>query len=318
MAHLDRAACRERRRADDRGDLAGADRRHAAGDGRAAAGHRGSARGGAAARASEAQQLRAGHRQRSGAQRVERRERAADAAQRGAVLAAALAAAHVAARAPRGLDAAVVARGQVVADLGAVGVARLSGLDEPDPRPHQQRLDGRHRDVERPGEVGVRHAVYLAHQQGRALVLGQPPDVLHELGQVLAPLRLLERVVQRLARDLEHVGRRWDGPAHVVDAAVVGDAVEPGADVDVALIGPQRSVRAYEDVLQHVLGVLARSRAHHLPDVGEQPLAVAVVDDAEGLLAAGPEEREQLLVRAQAKQRRAERQSRESHRCVNC
>ena len=149
-------------------------------------------------------------------------------------------------------------------------------------------------------------------------MLGQPPDVLHELGQVLAALGLLDRVVQRLARDLEHVGRRRHRAPHVVDAAVVGDAVEPRAQVHVARVGPQRPVRAHEDVLQHVLGVLARRRAQHLTDVGEQPLAVAVVDDAEGLLATGPEEREQLLVRTQAEQRRAEGQPCQSHRCVNC
>ena len=82
------------------------------------------------------------------------------------------------ARAARGLHAAVVAVEQVDADLVAVGVARLGGLDEPDPRAHEQRLDGRDRDVERAGEVGVGHAVDLAHQQRRALLLGQPADVL--------------------------------------------------------------------------------------------------------------------------------------------
>ena len=51
--------------------------------------------------------------------------------------------AHVPARAAGGLHAAVVGAEQVVADLGAVGVARLGGLDEPDPRAHEQRLDRR-------------------------------------------------------------------------------------------------------------------------------------------------------------------------------
>ena len=147
-------------------------------------------------------------------------------------------------------------------------------------------------------------------------MLGQPADVVHELGQVLAPLGLLDRVVQRLARDLEHVGRRRHRAPQVVDAAVVGDAVEPRAQVHVAVVGAQRAVGAHEDVLQHVLGVLARAGAQHLAHVGEQPLAVAVVDDAERLLAAGAEQRQQLLVRAQAQQRRAERQSCQAHRCV--
>ena len=64
------------------------------------------------------------------------------AAQRGAVLAAAGAVAHVAAGAAGRPHAAVVGDEQVLADLGAVGVARLGGLDEPDARAHEQRLDG--------------------------------------------------------------------------------------------------------------------------------------------------------------------------------
>ena len=78
---------------------------------------------------------------------------------------------------PGRLHAAVVGREQVGADLGAVGVARLGGLDEADARAHEQRLDGRDRDVERAGEVGVGHAVDLAHEQRRALLLGQAADV---------------------------------------------------------------------------------------------------------------------------------------------
>ena len=147
---------------------------------------------------------------------------------------------------------------------------------------------------------------------------GSRPTSRDELGEVLAALGLLDRVVQRLARDLEDVGGRRDRAAQVVDAAVVGDAVQPGAQVDVALVGAQRAVGADEDVLQHVLGVLARAGAQHLAHVGEQPLAVAVVDDAERLVAAGAEQREQLLVGAQAQQRRAERQPGQAHRCVQC
>src|SRR5439155_10961466 len=56
-----------------------------------------------------------------------------------------------------------------------------------------------------------------------------------------------------------------------------------------------------EHVLECVLGVLARSR-QHLARVGEQPLAVAVVDDPEGLFAAGPEQGDELLVGAQPEQ----------------
>ena len=101
------------------------------------------------------------------------------------------------------------------------------------------------------------------------------------------------------------------GPAQLVDAAVVGDAVEPGAHVHRAVVGAQGAVGAHEHVLQHVLGVLARAGREHLAHVGEQPLAVAVVDDAERLVVAGAEQRDELLVGAQAQQRAAEREAAE-------
>ena len=254
---LDGAAGGERGRARDGGDLAGGGAAHggrAAGS-RSAAG-RCAARGGSAA--ADAEQLR-GERRGAGAG-AEGGEARAHPAQRGAVLAAAVALAHVAAGAAGRLDAAVVGGDQVVADDGAVGAAGLGGLDEPEPRAHEQRLDGRDGDVERGGEVGVGHAVDLAHQQRRALLVGEAADVGDQAAQVLAPLRVLERVVQRGPRHLEHVGGGRHRAAQVVDAAVVGDAVEPRADVDRALVGAQGAERAHEDVLQHVLRILARLR----------------------------------------------------------
>ena len=76
-------------------------------------------------------------------------------------------------------------------------------------------------------------------------------------------------------------------PAQVVDAAVVGDAVQPRAHVHRARVGAQRAVGAHEHVLQHVLGVLTRAGAQHLAHVGEQALAVAVVDHPERVVVAG-------------------------------
>ena len=65
------------------------------------------------------------------------------------------------------------------------------------------------------------------------------------------------------------------------------------------------AVGAHEDVLQRVLGVGPRA-GEHLARVGEQPRAVAVVDDAEGLVVAGAEEGDELLVGAQAQKRSAQ------------
>src|SRR5262249_17455944 len=93
--------------------------------------------------------------------------------------------------------------------------------------------------------------------------------------------------------------RRW--PAQMVDAAVVGDAVEPRAQDDRAVVGAQRRVGAQEHVLEGVLGVRARP-GQHLPRVREQALAVAVMNDAERLLAARAKQSHELVVRPQAKQ----------------
>ena len=315
MLDLDSAAGGDRRRADDRGHLAGGPGREAAArHGRAAAAG-GRAAGGGTATAEDPEHL-GRERQRADADGRERGERAAHAAQRGAVLRAAVARAHVLARAAGGLHTAVVGAQQVGLDLGAVGVAGLGGLDEPDAGAHQQRLDGGDGDVQRVRQVGVGHAVDLAHQQRRALLLGQVADVGDEPTQVVAALGLLDRVVQRLARDLEDLGRGRDRPAQMVDAAVVRDAVQPCAHVHLAVVVAQRAVRSHEHVLQHVLGVLARARGQHLAYVREQALPVAVMNDPERLVVARAERRDQLLVGAEAEQTPAEGEPAQT--CCGC
>ena len=153
------------------------------------------------------------------------------------------------------------------------------------------------------GEVGVGEALELADDQRRALLLGQRVEVGDEPPQVLAALGLGDRV-GAAGEQLVGLQRRRGRAAHVVDAAVVGDAVEPRPHGDVALAGAQGAVGAQEDVLHDVLGLGVP--AQHVAHVGEQALVVAVVERAERVLAAGAEEREQLLVGAQAQQRRGQ------------
>ena len=210
------------------------------------------------------------------------------------------------ARAAARLDAAVVRPQQVGLDLGAVGVTGLGGLHEAHASADQQGLDRGDRHVECVGEVGVRHAVHLAHQEGGALLLRELADVGDELAEIVAALGLLDRVVQRLARHVEDLGRGRDRTAQMVDAAVVGDAVEPRAHVHLTVVVAQRPVGAHEDVLQHVLRVLPGTGGQHLAHVGEQPLAIAVVKDPERFVVATAERRDQLLVRAQTQQPTAE------------
>ena len=310
VLELDSAAGGDHRRGEQRrdvpdGDEAGADTRgarsrspaHRRGGPRA----RGSAatgRGRPAARAAaDAEHVRE-HAQRTD-RRHQRRELAADAAYLAAELAARGAVVHVPAGETAGTHAAVMGDYQLLADLRASRVTRFARLGEADPRAHEQRLDGGDRHAERAGDVGVRHPAEFAHQQRRALLLGQPPHVLDQPPQRFALLSLGNGVVGASAEDPEHLGRRWDRSTQLVHAAVVRNAVQPCAERQLTVRGAQARVSAHEDVLQRVLGVLPRAR-QHLPRVREQPLPVAVVDDAERLLVTVAEQRHELFVGAQS------------------
>ena len=117
----------------------------------------------------------------------QRRQLAADAAQAVTELTASGAVAHVSPGGRARTDAAVVRERQLLADLRARGVARDQRLGERDPRAHQQRLDGGDRDAERLGHVVVGHPAELAHQERRALVIGQPAHVGDQPLERLAP-----------------------------------------------------------------------------------------------------------------------------------
>ena len=104
--------------------------------------------------------------------------------------------------------------------------------------------------------------------------------------------------MHRRAQELQHLGRGWRGTPELVDAAVVRDAIEPGAEGELAIGGAQPGVRPDEDVLERVLGVLAVDE--HLARVGEQPLSVAIVDDPERVVVTGAEQGDQLFIGTQA------------------
>ena len=234
--------------------------------------------------------------------RDERREPAADSPQIVAELAAAGAIAHVTPCHPIRTAPPVVREDQLLANLRARGVTRLQGLRQPQPRAHQQRLDRGDAHAERASHVRIGHTAKLAHQQGRPLLIGEPAYVRDQASQRLALVGLRDRIVHGRAQQLDHFGRWRRRTAELVDAAVVRDAIEPGPQRQLAVVGPQPRVRADEDVLEGILGVLAVRK--HLPRVGEQTLAVAIVDDPEGVFLAGAKQRHELLVGAQAEKSR--------------
>ena len=309
------------RRRDQRRDMAGG-RRHEAGRDRAAGtepgGGRDAACRGCATGRGTATATAAGRRPTAGdaelGEDAERRddgsdrmELTADAADRMPEVPAAFAIVEVPAGGRRRADAAVVAVGDLVTDLCAGRLPRLERGGERNACADEDRFDGRHRHAQRVGELGVAHPRQLAHQQRGALLVGQAANVLDQARERLALLGGRDRVGDRAGGGtLDRRRRDRHRPADLIDAAVVGDAIQPCAEGEIAVARPQPVVRLEEHVLERVLGVLPRRR-QHLAGVGEQPGPVAVVDDPEGLVVPGTEERYELIVRAESKPRRAER-----------
>jgi hypothetical protein len=226
--------------------------------------------------------------------------------------------AHVLASVRIGPPATVVRGGDLVADQAAVGVARLRRLHQPHPCPDQQRLERRDGDAHRARDLGIGHAAQLAHEQRRALLLGEAANVGDQPPQRIALLGLGDRVVVGRAQEDHDLRRRRTGPAQLIDAAVVGNAEQPCAQGEPLVARPQPGVGADEYVLERVLGVL--TPREHLARVGEQPLVIALVDRAERLLVAGAKQRDQLVVRTKTKQRGPDRDPGpgECRRCLEC
>ncbi len=89
--------------------------------------------------------------------------------------------------------------------------------------------------------------------------------------------------------------------AQVVEAAVARDPIEPRAHVDLALVREDRVEGSREDLLQHVLGILAR--AEHVPAEGVQARLVARDERFERSVVAATHERDQAFVRLETEQR---------------
>ncbi len=259
---------------------------------------------GAAARAARAGQLRCDQSldQEDRPQWRQRREPTGRRAQVLAVRRALGAAPGVVAHRAGGLAEPLRGGGELEAHLLAGQVARLARLGQRHPRTNQQGLHRGDGGLQRGRDLAVGERLELAHQQGASLCLGQVADVRDEVAQVLATLGVLlgarpvgvGAVIQRLPA----LGL---APAHVVQAAVPGDPVEPGADLDLPLVGEDRGVRGREDLLEHVLGILLR--AQHPAAEGQEPGAVAVEQHLEGVLVPGAELGDEPLVAVGAQQR---------------
>jgi hypothetical protein len=198
------------------------------------------------------------------------RQRLARRAQLGAEDRAALAGAQVAAhRRRRAVAQPLGDLAELEAHVLTGELARLGGLGERDARAHEQRLHARDRRLHRLGDLLVGERVDLAQQQRGALGLRQLLHVRDQLAELLALVDLVGRRRAVLGEvDVHRVDAQRLDAAQVVEAAVARDAIEPRARVDRPLVGEDRVEGGGEDLLEDVLGVLAR--AEHVAAEGEQ------------------------------------------------
>jgi hypothetical protein len=208
---------------------------------------------------------------------------------------------------------------QLGSDLPTVRVARCRGSGQAHPSADEHRFDRWNRQVEGLGQLGVAHSAQLAHQQRRSLLFGEPADVHNQATQVLLLLGRGHRVAdggsKRFGLEADHRRR----PPNLIDTAVVRHAIEPRPQGQFSVVRAKARERPHEDVLQRVLGILARA-GQHLPHIREQPRPVTVVDGAKGLVVACTKQLDELLVRTKPKQRRPNRRPAcgQSRPCMNC
>jgi hypothetical protein len=96
--------------------------------------------------------------------------------------------------------------------------------------------------------------------------------------------------------------------AEMVQAAVAGDPVEPGARVDRAVVGADGIEGGGEHLLKHVLGVLLG--AEHVAAEGEQAGLVALDQRLESAVVTAPDQRDEPLVALQPEEGRSAGKSR--------
>ena len=208
-----------------------------------------------------------------------------------------------------------------LADLRARRVARLEcACARPTRARTSSDLTAGTDTPQRRGELGVAHPAQLAHQQRRALLLGQAAGRRRSAGAATRAARP-RRSGRRSAppqRARAPRGRERRGAPQLVDAAVVGDPVQPRPQRQLAVARAQARRTRCTKMSCRASSASWREAGEHLARIGEQPLPVAVVDDPEGLVVPGPEQRDELLVGPQPEQRRPDRRSasRQAGRCL--
>ena len=184
----------------------------------------------------------------------------------------------------------------------------LGGLGERYPRAYQQRLDAGDRRLHRLGDLLVGQGVHLAQDERRLLGLRKLMDVADEQPELLALVDLVGGAGAVLGKVVIHRvdADRLDS-AQMIEAAVAGDPVQPGPDVDWPVVGENRVERGGQDLLEDVLGVFAGPQ--EVAAEGHQARLIPGHQDLERRHVAAPEHRDQPIVGLQPEQGRAPMQA---------
>ena len=146
-------------------------------------------------------------------------------------------------------------------------------------------------------DVGVRAIGHRDRDERGALAIGQGLDAVQRRAQLLAPLDLGLEAGRRQLRGHRRQGRA--GRAQRVERLVVGDAVQPRAQLAHLGAGAQRLPCAHEARLQDVLG---QRLAQQPAQIALQRAAVALDDRLEGPIVAIGRERDETAVALGAQQ----------------
>ena len=198
-------------------------------------------------------------------------------------------------------------RRELLADLLAAHGTRLPPPGQCLASLEDQRLHLVGPDVEGGRDLLLGEVAELGEHQRRALLVGQAGDVAQQILEVLAQLdRVRER--EAVAARLVHVVQRErlaPRPQHR-EAAVAGDRVEPGLEIDLRAPLAEMVVRGDEHALEGVLGLLVR--AQHVAAEAQQRSVVAVIDRLERRLVTAPQGSDQPLIGGAAQQPRRQPQ----------
>jgi len=145
-------------------------------------------------------------------------------------------------------------------------------------------------------DLGVGVAPELEQNQCGSLIGWEALHVVEHLAEVLPPVDRVRGVVVPPIEDRVVDTDRLLARAQLGQAPVPRNLVQPRAQRNVAVAGPQRPVSRNKRELQRILGFLAISQ--HVHAESEYARGVAIVDRLERGVVAGPHPCHQLIVAA--------------------